>query len=1120
MEAVAQEEEAEQERQRERERERQLQWEREVQREREREQEREQERQAKLERKSGRVAAATSMEVEEAVPEAPAPPPPAPHAAPEQQLHAAAEGKPVGVLEGSGGPVAELPPAELVPTDVAMAEANGAAPRGGGEDEWAAQQQREVLLGRPGVREVVAMVAQPHHYQQHGVRAEQPHGPSTPPGGARSPAASPPLAKRPHLAPGPLEPLSPQPPAGGSDGGTGHVSGGDRALGRGGGGGASDGPRNSMSVPLLLGQDSVTSPQHAGGHQDEARQLHALPQQHPSPQPPPHHASANGPGPGPVDDPGQADSAAPEPSSGGVQPTGRSGVPLSPKRSRGGSIMGGIAAGLVAGLQAAASHVAGLASTHGSAHAGPGPYVRAGSFTDGGVPYDTLSSSPVTGQRQLPGSSPGTHPTTQVTGGSSPVRPASGTLGTPTTTPGHGQRLSRSSLTVVGEGPVQHAGAGALRRPGSGRGSFTYGSGSNGHGSGTLQLHAMGLQDGDALASFTSAASGMGSMMGSAVSAQSTGSMADAQGDTASSRLVLPGRNGQLRQGSFTLDSSTAAGGLYGDASGGPTAGPTGASSGRGTGSFTTKGGTPPSAAGTPLSMFMSPASAFASSAGKSFGRTSTSNRRLSAGGVAASGGSGTLGHTSVFSTMDAHAAAAAAGVGASGSSPAGGPHFPPPLQTQATDNDDADSVRMSVMSQRSFYSAMSHIDHSSSSGLTSPNEASEHTRRWSMQRDLHAAAIAAALASTAEHRRAAAAATAAASGALQPQPPPAPGQPPPLTTNGLNVPPAARAAFGSYLDQPPPLASLTTPRGLGKTHRISSGDEVESGEDGDADSGDNDVEPQHHHPGRGRVMHARPSGAGTSQPGRAWSPGATSERSGHGGAGKGGGGFRLGHRRTGSLGDVHMLAAAGVVVLSDEPGFGGRTGGLHGGTLSQSSSMAAGLDEYGGGGGRGFPWTQPWRFFQRRNYGPLIEREPVVHGSANAGGVGGGGVPGAAGRGGGGARGSMHRRVGSSGAVYNAVHDGPDGLASPERVRNGAGQEQEQGRGGGPWEWDQPSPYKDQAYGTGGGGMVRELSFGRTGERRGLLQGEGSNGGGLLGRRQSVLDDCMHCRCCGCAIM
>ncbi|PNH11336.1 hypothetical protein TSOC_001836 [Tetrabaena socialis] len=102
--------------------------------------------------------------------------------------------------------------------------------------------------------------------------------------------------------------------------------------------------------------------------------------------------------------------------------------------------------------------------------------------------------------------------------------------------------------------------------------------------------------------------------------------------------------------------------------------------------------------------------------------------------------GSGPLGANSLFGSMELPPSASQS-LQQQQASPAG---------TAAEDYDDAESVRMSVMSHRSFYSARSHVEHSSSSGLTSPNEAPEQARRWLMQRELHAAAIASALAATA----------------------------------------------------------------------------------------------------------------------------------------------------------------------------------------------------------------------------------------------------------------------------------------------------------------------------------------------------------------------------------
>ncbi|KAG2493547.1 hypothetical protein HYH03_008361 [Edaphochlamys debaryana] len=345
-------------------------------------------------------------------------------------------------------------------------------------------------------------------------------------------------------------------------------------------------------------------------------------------------------------------------------------------------------------------------------------------------------------------------------------------------------------------------------------------------------------------------------------------------------------------------------------------------------------------------------------------------------------------------------------------------------------DFDDAESVRMSVMSQRSFYSAVSHADGgSTTSGLTSPNDASEHTRRYIHQRELHAAAIASALAATAERRQAAAAAQAAAQSAQPQGPPPRPGP------GGVPyvLPPAAQSAFGSYLDQPP---SYGPPR----SSLPDSG-----GSNGPASPAGLGAELGHGH----SVGHA--NGVATR-----FKPGP-------------------GHQRTPSREAVEHTAI--------------HVGSEAGGRMSRSGS-AAGLhteDECGGTTGLGgaVRWVGGW-FFRRRNYGRLIESEG--NGDGAGGGMGGGGRPPGATHGrkpsGGGPYCSLDGPLSSSPSKLL-----PKGAHLPHHSR-GASWDWDQPS---PYN-DQSYGGSSGPGGPSGGGVgmvLGELGFGRGGERRRLLRAE-----------------------------
>ncbi|GIM00896.1 hypothetical protein Vretimale_5807 [Volvox reticuliferus] len=390
--------------------------------------------------------------------------------------------------------------------------------------------------------------------------------------------------------------------------------------------------------------------------------------------------------------------------------------------------------------------------------------------------------------------------------------------------------------------------------------------------------------------------------------------------------------------------------------------------------------------------------------------------------------------------------------------------------QQQPNDMDDAESVRVSVMSQRSFYSALSHLDQSSCSGITSPNEGSEKARRWSIQRELHAAAIASAVAATAERRAAVAAgATTAAAGAgstaavgilakasVSGAAPSGPtvGIPPASMLSGVSyiVPPAAQQAFGSYLDQPPPYNALRAADGSGS---FTNGDEPAAvREPSEASVGDG-----------GTLGHGREAGSS-----------GTAER----------------HSR----GATQTVEAITIHVDN------GSNGGVSGGGMSRSPSAAAMEDcSLGAGAVR---WARGW-FFRRRNYGRLVESDSAGDGT----GVGSGqGLDGSR-------QGStmlLTRGKGGNTGVgaYATMHDGP-GTTSPSKIMPKMPPGPHHARGDS-WEWDQPSPYDiDQAYGRGGGSsaMHRDMSFGRGSERRRLLRSESP------GRRRDLGDLCGCLPCC-----
>ncbi|GLC39215.1 hypothetical protein PLESTM_000864700 [Pleodorina starrii] len=393
-------------------------------------------------------------------------------------------------------------------------------------------------------------------------------------------------------------------------------------------------------------------------------------------------------------------------------------------------------------------------------------------------------------------------------------------------------------------------------------------------------------------------------------------------------------------------------------------------------------------------------------------------------------------------------------------------------------DMDDAESVRASVMSQRSFYSALSHLDASSCSGITSPAEGSDNARRWSAQRELHAAAIASAVAATAERRAAAAAAaaagtpTAAAAAAAgggtlsklsASHPAHTVGIPPAGALSGVSyiVPPAATQAFGSYLDQPPPYGALRSDDGLGSFTNTDAPVVAKAEDD------------------------RSPSAAGVS--------------------GSGGGGAAPaaapGHR---SRGDAAQIVDAVAIQMGNDSN-GGASVGIGGSGMSRSPSAAAMEDcSLGAGAVR---WARGW-FFRRRNYGRLVDDGA----GDGAGGMGGGGSHQGSdgGRQGGGSM-MTGRGKGSGAGLYAAVGGGPC-ATSPSKI---VPKMPHHSRGDS-WEWDQPSPYDiDQTYGrtggsgAGGGMMHREMSFGRGAERRRLLRSESP------GRRRRLEEYCGCMPCC-----
>ncbi|GFR48483.1 hypothetical protein Agub_g10379 [Astrephomene gubernaculifera] len=399
------------------------------------------------------------------------------------------------------------------------------------------------------------------------------------------------------------------------------------------------------------------------------------------------------------------------------------------------------------------------------------------------------------------------------------------------------------------------------------------------------------------------------------------------------------------------------------------------------------------------------------------------------------------------------------------------------PLQQQ--DTDDADSVRFSVMSQRSFYSALSHVDPGSSSGLTSPSEASDYARRWSVQRELHAAAIASALAATAEQRRIAAAAAAASLTPLAVtttagKPPGGPSAAatsavPALPGVSFIVPPASQQAFGSYLDQPPSYRAVAVAEGPSNGNTVSGSDlgsrhgaDVSAGAEGAAGTG---------------------AAAASTQ----------------------------GLKGSASRGELAVFGSDVIIHVGTD------VAGVAGSSLSRSHSAAA-MDECSLGAGA-VRWARGW-FFRRRNYGRLMEPESldasggmIGLGSSNSrGGSSGGGAVSADGSRPTGA--ATHARKGSAGATYSSIKDGP-GSTSPSKMLPKAPSVPHHARGDS-WEWDQPSPYDiDQTYGrsVGGSAMHRDMSFGRGAERRRLLRSESP------GRRRGMLKSCCGCLP-GCTIM
>ncbi|PNW70397.1 hypothetical protein CHLRE_17g718100v5 [Chlamydomonas reinhardtii] len=423
------------------------------------------------------------------------------------------------------------------------------------------------------------------------------------------------------------------------------------------------------------------------------------------------------------------------------------------------------------------------------------------------------------------------------------------------------------------------------------------------------------------------------------------------------------------------------------------------------------------------------------------------------------------------------------------------------PLQPQGTggDYDDAESVRMSVMSQRSFYSAMSHLDASSSSGITSPNSVSEQARRWSVQRELHAAAIASAVAATAERRAAVAAAAsgAAAAAAHTGGSSALASAAASFTVAGNNrlsggagaglggvpyvVPPAAQQAFGSYLDQPPPYGAHGG-RAASSVGPHAPGAVSQSGADGgDHTAGGREA-------GAAALASARGTGTGRQHGGGHHSRSASRGELASLGGGGGGGG---------ATGDV-------VVHIGDVDG------GPHGGGMSRSGSAATlnTPDECSLGPVGAVKWARGW-FFRRRNYGRLIDD---AHGDVA------GGLDSRNGAGPG------HARKGSVGASYAPI-DGP-GCTSPSKSmpKGVNGGSVHHSRGG---SWDDQSLY-DQTFGRGvgvsggGGGGVgvqRDMSFGRAAERRRLLIGSDLSSGA---RRRGVLASMEECCACmpRCTIM
>jgi hypothetical protein len=250
-------------------------------------------------------------------------------------------------------------------------------------------------------------------------------------------------------------------------------------------------------------------------------------------------------------------------------------------------------------------------------------------------------------------------------------------------------------------------------------------------------------------------------------------------------------------------------------------------------------------------------------------------------------------------------------------------------------DDDDQESVRLSVMSQRSYFSAVSHLE-SSASSLISPAAGSETSRRRSLQRELHAAAVAAAMAATAERRTAAAAAVASAG--------PGAGS---ASNAGLGarsaaaaallVPPAAQQAFGSYLDQPPPYGF----EGSGRRRDAPSGLPRAAA---DAPVGPDKAAPP-------------PSSA----PGRS---GRHSRAPSRGAAGELGSPVSI-------AGPLPSYGTAGHLAL-DMSGLDGQGGtGLR--PTSSGTGPSASVDECSGLGAGAVRWARGW-FFRRRTYGRLAE--------------------------------------------------------------------------------------------------------------------------------------------------